>query len=406
VFVGYIAGTGVTIVWGQAKDLVLGGVPALMVGGAATVAVVLLKRFLPRVPGPFVVLLAATVLSAALGLEAHGVKVIGAQLGHFGSLTFGAGLGWEGWKAMAGPALSLALILYVDALANADLLQQKGDPDLRPRREYFALGAVNALAGLWGGFVAGCSTSRSLVAIRSGAKTRLAGLVAAALLLLTALSVVKLLAPLPLPALAGVVLVAAFELIDVRHLRELWRLRRADFFTAMVALLAVVFLGMIKGVVVGVVVALAEALRRSMQPDRSIFTSRLGRNRFYEPFSADAVRASRDVLVYRFGGGLFFGNAEVFLNDMRRIAQAAPPSLRTVMVNADALGVPDATAHDALLKADQVLRARGLRLVFGNTRAHVRTALNAAGGLTLVDEGQFVDALEKVHGPVRGPAPP
>jgi SulP family sulfate permease len=403
VFVGYIAGTGVTILWGQAKDLVLGGPPALIVGGAAIFGVLLLRHLLPRVPGPFVVLLAATVLSAALGLEGRGVKVIGTQLGHFGSFSLATELGWAGWKAMAGPALSLALILYVDALANADMLQQKGDPDIRPRREYFALGAVNALAAMWGGFVAGCSTSRSLVAIRSGAKTRVAGLVAAVLLLLTALSVVKLLTPLPLPALAGVVLVAAVDLIDVRHLRELWRLRRADFVAAMAAGLGVVFLGMIKGVVVGVVFALAEALRRSMQPDRSVFTSRLGNERFYEPFSADAVRASEDVLIYRFGSGLYFGNAEVFLEDMRRIARAAPPTLRTVMINADALGVPDATARDALLKARDVLTARGLRLVFGNTRAHVRDALRASGGLTLVDERQFVEALRRVHG---GPIAP
>jgi MFS superfamily sulfate permease-like transporter len=405
VFVGYIAGTGVTIVWGQARDLFQGGPPAMIVGGAAIVAVVLLKRLLPRVPGPFVVLLVATVASVVLGLPARGVKVIGAQLGHFGALSIASDLGWEGWKAMAGPALSLALILYVDALANAEMLREGGDPEIRPRREYFALGATNALAGLWGGFVAGCSTSRSLVAIRSGAKTRIAGFIAAALLLLTALSVVKLLSPMPLPALAGVVLVAAVDLIDVKHLRELWRLRRADFLTAMCAGVAVVFLGMIKGVAVGVLVALAEALRRSMHPDRSIFTSRLGEGRFYESFSTDAVKATQDVLVYRFGGALFFGNAEVFVDDMRRIAQAAPPSLRTIVINADALTVPDATARDALLKARKLLDARGLRMVFGNTRAPVRAALKAAGGLTLIDEAQFMAALRGIHDPAGRASP-
>ena len=61
---------------------------------------------------------------------------------------------------------------------------------------------------------------------------------------------------------------------------------------------------------------------------------------------------------YRFGAPLFFGNADVFRNDMRRIAEAADGKLHTVVINADALGIPDATAHEALLRAQRVLAER------------------------------------------------
>jgi MFS superfamily sulfate permease-like transporter len=120
--------------------------------------------------------------------------------------------------------------------------------------------------------------------------------------------VVRFLAPLPLPALAGVVLVAAIDLIDVRRLREFQRFRPADFWTAICSAAAVVWLGMIRGIAVGVAVALAEALRRSMHPDRLLLSDRLRPDRYYEPFSSQAVQAADGVVVYRFGAPLFFGS--------------------------------------------------------------------------------------------------
>ena len=251
---------------------------ALLVGLAAIATVLALRRFAPRLPGPFIVLLAATLASVALGLGRHGVPVIGGSLGHFGALTLPTGLAWSDVKSLLGPAAGLALVVYVDALANGDMLAAKGDPPLNPRREYFALGATSLLAGLWGGFVAGCSTSRSLVGIRAGEKTHLAGLIAAALLLLTALSVVRFLQPMPLAALAGVVLVAATDLDQRRApARVLAPAPRRLLDRRSRPAPASCSRACSRASLIGVGVALAEALRRAMYPDRSLFTARLGK---------------------------------------------------------------------------------------------------------------------------------
>jgi sulfate permease, SulP family len=402
VFVGYIAGTGVTILFGQARDLVSHGWLAFAIGAAAGLAVVALRKLAPRVPGPFVVLLAATVVSALAGFGGRGVPVIGSALGQFGRLVLPTEASWADLRALIGPALSLGLISYVDALANGNMLAQPSDPPIRPRREYFALAGVNTASALLGGFTAGCSTSRSLVGIRAGERTRLAPIVAGVLLVLTGLSVVRFLSPLPLTALAGVVFVAAFDLIDVARLREFWRLRRADLVTALVAGAGVVAFGMIKGVLIGVAAALIESLRRAMQPNRMLVSPRAGEH-VYEPFTAEAVAAAGELVIYRFGSPLFFGNAEVFLQDMRALVAAAPTSLRTVVVNADALGIPDATARDCLVTAQRELGRKQIRLVFGNVRASLREALTRTGAFTLIDEGEFIADLRRIRG---GPLAP
>lgn len=397
VFVGYLAGTGVTIVVDQAHSLVGAGSLSLAIGLAAIAGVLLLKRFAPRVPGPFVVLLVATIASAVWSFESRGVPVIGGTLGEFGHVTIPHGLGWSGWSQMIGPALGLALIIYVDALANSNMLVQPADGPIKPRREFYALGAVNLVAGIGGGFAAGASSSRSIIGIRAGAQTRLAPVIAGVMLLLTALSVVKFLAPMPLAALAGVVIVAAFGLIDVQRLREFWHLRHADFVIAAIAGLGVIVLGLVRGVVVGILVALAEVVRRAMYPYRSLLTS-AEHHGLYEPFTPEAVERQQDVLVYRFGVAIFFGNADSFLEDMRTIAKVAPPGLRKVIVNADGLGVPDATAYDALTTADHLLHERGIELVFGNVRARTREAMARGAPLTIIDRDHFMAAVHEIRG--------
>ena len=134
VFVGYIAGTGVTIIIGQARDLLASGHLGMLVGASAMVLTLLLKKLAPRVPGPFVVLLTATLAGVFLHLGARGVPVIGSALGHFGTFTVPVTLSWSDWRPLIAPALSIGLITYVDALANADLLAQPGDPPVSPQQ--------------------------------------------------------------------------------------------------------------------------------------------------------------------------------------------------------------------------------------------------------------------------------
>lgn len=397
VFVGYLAGTGVSILLGQARELASGGQLALAVGLCAIVATLALRRLAPRIPAPFVVLLTALLLSATLDLEARGVPVLGDGLGHFGSVVAPASIPLPIYRAMLLPAASLALFIYVDGLANAQALAQPGDPAIGARREYFALGGVNAVSGLFGGFVSGCSTSRSVVAIKAGARTRLAPVIAGVMLLLTGLSVVRFLGPMPLAALAGVVFVAAFDLIDTARLREFFTLRRADFWIALVSAAGVAILGPMHGVEIGVAAALAEALRRGMEPNRLVVSPGQSEH-YYEPFSPSAPPIVEGLLIYRFGAPLFFANCEVFQRDMSELAQQAPRSLKTIVVNSDALGVPDASARDALRRARRALEAHGIRLAFGNARAPLRAALAKSGDFSVLDEHEFIAALETVRG--------
>jgi hypothetical protein len=84
---------------------------------------------------------------------------------------------------------------------------------------------------------------------------------------------------------------------------------------------------------------------------------------------------------------------------MRRIADAADGKLHTVVINADALGIPDATARETLLRAQRELAERGIQLEFGNAREPLRRALSEVGEFTVIDEARFLATLRRLHPP-------
>jgi MFS superfamily sulfate permease-like transporter len=96
---------------------------------------------------------------------------------------------------------------------------------------------------------------------------------------------------------------------------------------------------------------------------------------------------------------LFFGNAEVFRDDMRRIADAADGKPHTVVISAYAPGHPDATARETLLRAQRELAERGIQLEFGNARELLRRALSEVGEFTLIDEARFLATLRLLQPP-------
>jgi SulP family sulfate permease len=108
--------------------------------------------------------------------------------------------------------------------------------------------------------------SQSLVNESAGARTPLSGLLCAVLILLVALFFSELLRNLPQPVLAAIVLMAVAGLLKVRELRHLWQVHRGEFLVAMIALLGVLWAGLLKGVLIGAIISLALLIRRVSSP--------------------------------------------------------------------------------------------------------------------------------------------
>jgi high affinity sulfate transporter 1 len=349
----------------------------LAVGLVCIAAMVLLERRLPKVPAALVVLLASIAGSLALGLEAAGVAVVGPlPAGLAGPSLPGVGLSAVP-ELMAG-ALGIALVAFAEAIGPADQFAREHGARIDPNRELVALGAANTSAGLFSGFPIGASLSKSAANDRAGAHTPASLLTAAGATALVALFLTPLFAPLPEATLGAIVVVAVSGMMKVGKMRGLWRLRRADFWLAVVALAGVLVMPTLPALGLAVVVSLGMLIWRASQPRLTY----LGRERGdLSPADVDATPDASvpGLLCVRPDEMLFFANVTSVRHAIVARLDATEPKPRVVLLDLSLTPDADAPVVEALADLRERLAGEGIELWLSHVRPDVRDLLDRSG---------------------------
>jgi MFS superfamily sulfate permease-like transporter len=199
--------------------------PAMALTLACIVVIVLVNRSSRWRPG---VVVAAVGSIVAVSLFDLAVEVVGAIPTGLPPLTFPQ-VGLDVLPSLAWGAVAVALVSFADSGALSAAMAQKSGEDVDPNGEIKALGAVDLLAGLFQGFAASASSSRTAVALAVGSRTQVAGLVAALGVFLVVVLAPGLVSEMPQPTLAAIVITASFALFDWRGWAWLLRVRRSEF---------------------------------------------------------------------------------------------------------------------------------------------------------------------------------
>ncbi len=405
VLVGFVSGIGLVIIVGQVPKLLgisveSGNVPetiwrtieaidgisrwTVLVGATSLVALLVLRRFVPKVPWALVVTAVSIVCSRAFDLEAHGVAVIADVPAGLPSVAL-PGLGPGELSALTGGALALALVALAESVGAARTLAAKGGYEIDANQELVALGASNIGAGLLQGFPADASLSRSAVGEGAGVRTRLSGLVVAALVLATMLFLTPLFDGLPQATLAAVIIAAVIGLVDVGGFRQLWRLDHGDAQLAIVGFAGVALLGVLPGIVVAVVASLLVLIRRAYHPRIAVLGRAAGETSADEDFRFRSIESHPEyetipgLVLFRFANELFFANASYFRDETLRLVADADPPARTVLVDAAAISHLDTTALAMLQDLIPRLDARGTTFELARPTAPLAETLRRTG---------------------------
>jgi hypothetical protein len=195
------------------------------------------------------VVVGGIVASGWLGLEVRGVKLLGEVPQGLPALGLPA-IHWADWDELLPLAFACFLLGAVETAAIGRMFTAKHGGRLDANQEFLALAASNLAAGLGRGFPISGGMSQSLVNEGGGARTPLSGAFAAGIILMVILFFSHLLAALPQPVLAAVVLVAVASLFNVKALRELWHTDRPEFIVAVAAIIGVLGQGLLRGVMI------------------------------------------------------------------------------------------------------------------------------------------------------------
>ena len=353
----------------------------LAVGAGGIAAMIMLERLLPRVPAALVVLLGSIAVSVALGLEARGVMIVGELPAGLAGPSL-PGVGLEALPQLLAGALGIALIAFAEAIGPANEFAREHGGKVDPNRELIAIGASNTGAGLFSGFPIGSSLSKSAANDRAGARTPASLITAAAATALVALFLTPLFEPLPEATLGAIVVVAVAGMMKVTKMRALWRLRRADFWLALIALVGVLALPTLPALGIAVIVSLVMLVWRASQA-RLTF---LGRARGgLEPVDLRTApdRAIPGLLIVRPDEMLFFANVASVRDAIIQAANAEPRP-KVVLLDLALTPEVDVPVVDALEDLRQRLAADGIELWLAHLQAGAKDLFERAGTLAAI----------------------
>lgn len=361
---------------------------SVAIGVAAFLIVRLMKRYAPKVPGALVALVLLTGAVSAFGLADKGVGVLGNAIpSGFPTLTFPA-IPLADYLRLLPSALAIVAILLCEGLLVVRSYTSKYDYKADGDQMLFAWGAANLAAGFTGSLVTGNSPSRSAAMDASGSKSQLPSLVAAVTIAVVMLFFTDMLAFLPNAALAGIVANAVLSLIEVHELRELWHVRRSEFWIAAVCLLSVLALGPLRAVMIAFLLSTIDVIRRASSPDTSVLVESPDGTHFFP--EADARESGNPgLVVYRFGAPLYFANGTLFLEEIERILSRARGPVRWFVLDAEAIVDVDTTGSEVLKQAIALLGKKGI--TFAVTRAHAsfRSLLETYELAKLIEPSRF-----------------
>jgi len=262
-------------------------------------------------------------------------------------------------------AVGIVLVSLTDTIALSTSFAARRGEEVDPNQEMIGIGSANVAAGLFQGFAVSASSSRTAVAEQSGTKSQVTGLVGAVMVVVLLVFLPSLLSDLPQTALAAVVIGAAFSLMDVPILRKYLRVRRSALALSLVATIGVVLFGVLQGILLAVVLSILLFFRRSWWPHGEILGHEIpDLDGWHSVERYPDARQEPGVLVFRWEAPLFFANAGIFRQQVRRLVHRHRP--RWFVLQCEAITDIDVTAADMLERLDVELGIRIKTLSHGN----------------------------------------
>jgi SulP family sulfate permease len=285
--------------------------------------------------------------------------------------------------------IAVALLAAIESLLSARVADGMSDAARHdPDRELFGQGLANIAAPLFGGMPATGAIARTAVNVRSGARTRVAAVTHAIVLVLVVFFGGRLVAEIPLAALSGVLMMTAIRMVEIHNVRSVLRSTRSDALVLVLTAAATIAFDLIVAVEIGVAVAVMLAVRHVARNSGAEI----------EPLSLDETVTDAEearllhehIVVYRLDGALFFGAAQWFLTELTAVSD-----VKIVILRLSQIQVLDATGAQALGEIVDELESRGITVFLKGLQPRHQRILRAVGTLDhLAHERHLFDSLD------------
>jgi high affinity sulfate transporter 1 len=344
-----------------AEKIGLTHLPTLAIGLGSFAVLLIAPKLLPRLPAALAAMVVAALAVRFLGLEQHGVHVVGELQAGLPALGI-LGIELDQLKTLVADAAGIALISFTSGMLTARSFAARNGYDVDADRDMAALGAANIASAISNGFAVSGADSRTAMNDAAGGRTQVAGLVAAVSIAVVLIFLTAPLRYVPQAALGAVLIMAAWSLVDIQTVRTLWREDKGEFAISVIVTLGVVVVGSIDAILFAVVLALLRFVRIVARPPCEVLGEVPGLPGFHSSERHPDANTIPGICLFRFNSPVVFFNAPYFKREALQAAAAAGPSLRWFVLDAVPITSNDVTGRHALLEVVLELEARGVQV--------------------------------------------
>jgi SulP family sulfate permease len=418
VLLGFTAGAGVLIAVGQLRNLLNIDIPrsphiastllnlaknldqihltSLILGGLTVLAILVIDGFTRRLPGTLLGLAGAGIAVAILGVERLGVAVVGEVPRAVPQVT-DLSIGWMIDRDVTGAllmgAFAVAALGLVEAISIAREISRQSGEDLDVNQELIGQGVANITAGLFSGYAASGSFTRSAVNFQSGARSQMSSVFCGLFILAGVLAFGPLAAFLPKASLAGMIMLIAYRMVDWRGVRRVMHSSRSETGIMVSTFAATLVLPLEFAVLAGVILSLAIYIYKSSMPTVDAVAPD-------ESFHQFVVNPEAPVCpqlgVVRIQGSLFFG-AACHVEDALLANFEANPGQNVLLLKMHGVDRCDLSGIDVLEGVLRVYRGAGGDLYLTHVLPEVRDFMRQTGFEHILGSDRFLDPDQAIE---------
>jgi SulP family sulfate permease len=407
VVVGFTSGIALIIFSSQVKDILglkIGAVPpdfidkwllygehfttfqssSALIGFGSLALMIVWQRFVKKIPGSLVALIAATVVVQVFGLH---VETIGTRFGTIPSsfpmislphVNFGV------IKELFQPALTIAILGAIEALLSAVVADGMIGAKHRSNTELIAQGIANIASPLFGGIPATGAIARTATNIKNGGRTPIAGMIHSVTLLLIMLFFGTWATLIPLPALSAILIIVAYNMSEWRSFRSVLRSPKSDVAVLLVTFGLTVLVDLTVAIEVGLLLAVFLFMRQMIAVTNvGVISREMNEDDAKDdPNSIDTRNVPLGIDVFEINGPFFFGAAYKFREAMELVS--VQPRVRIIrMRNVPAI---DATGLQTLKEVYETCKKNGVAFIISDIHTQPLIAIEQSGFLATIGE--------------------
>jgi SulP family sulfate permease len=405
VVIGFTAGAAVLIATGQFKNMLGVEIPSgesfvhTMINlfyalpqtnlYALSVAVVtisislLLKKFFPKLPNMLFAMIVGALMAVGLGAETHHIKLVGALPAQLPPLSMPE-LSLENIKILTPSALAIAMLGLVEAVSIARSVATRSHQMIDGNQEFIGQGLSNVVGSFFSGYAASGSFTRTGVNYEAGAQTPMAAIFAAISLGLIILLIAPLTAYVPIPSMAGILLLVSYNLIDFHHIKTIIKTSHSEIVILAVTFLSTLFLELEFAIYVGVMLSLVIYLNRTSKPRIVTLapdTDDILHHRLTN-IEKKPLKQCPQCRIIRIDGSLFFGAVNYTAKKLQEIPEP------NVLIISTGINFIDVAGAETLTQESHRRREIGGGLYFSNLKAN---------NYAILERGGYIEKLKEEH---------